>query len=123
MFNLRKNFTKSFKASLLSRVIKSRPYSPLDPYGFPISMNSSIDHIIPISFFNKNLIREIQEGKPLELFYKYKKAANSFENLQLLELGVNNKLQDSLEGKKTRCLEIPELIEFLNRKYGLRLKE
>ena len=102
---------------------KGKNFTTFDPYGFPISINSSIDHIIPISFFNKNLVREIREGKSLNLFYRYKRAANSFENLQLLEPSINFQLQDSLEGKKTRCLKIPDLIEFLNKKYGLRLKK
>jgi hypothetical protein len=93
---------------------------PRDPYGNPLTFSSAtVDHIIPIKFFNTHLAAK---QHPVSYFESYKCAANCIDNLQFMDRRTNLILGSQIEGKLTRHGKPPvELIRYLNHRYSLDL--
>lgn len=122
IFQLRKKFSKSFRLRVWKTqfpdhlVLKGG--DTFDPYGNRITFEkASLDHIIPIKFFNKHLA---EKENPMEYYARYKMAANCIENLQFLDSSTNLNISYRTKGKLTRHGKtVPELIRILNYRYSL----
>ncbi len=128
-FALRKQFSRSFKERLWVAQFGVPPCAPhsapygapfRDPYGNLLTFSSAtIDHIIPIRFFNTHLTRK---ENPVAFFDRYKRAANCQDNLQFLDRKTNLLLGSRLEGKLSRHKQTnAELIRYLDYRYSLEL--
>lgn len=117
-YYLRKLITPSFKNKLWIKQF-GHSTSGLDPYGNPVVRETaSVDHIIPIDFFNRNLCRE---KCPEMMYCRYRTAANSIDNLQFMDIRQNKKIGSTIY-KQTRAETVPELIDMFNYRYGINLK-
>ena len=132
-FALRKQFSRSFKERLWVVQFGAPPCAPRsasrnaphnipfrDPYGNLLTFSSAtIDHIIPIRFFNTHLARK---ENPVAFFDRYKRAANCQDNLQFLDRKTNLLIGSRLEGKLSRHKKTnAELIRYLDYRYSLEL--
>lgn len=117
-YHLRAIITKSTKNKLWFRQF-GNCHGGLDPYGNPVTRETaSVDHILPIKFFNINLCKE---PDPNLMYYRYRKAANNIDNLQFMDIR-QNKIIGSTLFKKTRSESVPELVSIFNARYGINLR-